>query len=64
MKISIEIRLWGDASQPDDSEMAELLGPHVNHVADQLTEGYTSGQIFSQGKPGVPDLNGWWEIKS
>lgn len=58
MKAALEIRIWSDAEQPDDSRAGEMLRRHAEHVANMLAEGYLSGEIVDE------HFRGWWEIKT
>lgn len=54
--IEVSIRLWSEdeSALPNDGE---ALQDHVEHVARQLGQGYTAGEIIHSG------CRGWWEIK-
>lgn len=60
-KASIEIRVWtdgNDALPSDDSDLAELLAPHVERIAGLCAKGYRSGDVYAEN-----EFRGWWEVK-
>lgn len=60
-KLTIDIWTDGDEKLPDD--LGEALVRHVEHVASQCEQGFTSGEIIQQEDGDEPGFRGWWKIE-
>ena len=57
---TLKIDIWTEKRgkfPSDDSDLAELLAPHIGHVQECCEQGYQSGQIVDER------FAGWWKIE-
>lgn len=57
---TLKINIWTSKRgklPADDSDLAELLAPHIDHISTQCEQGYIAGQVVDEG------FDGWWSIE-